>query len=185
MGPIEQLAVLAEPLLSLPVIRRIRRNHGLEHATIHMLAQGRRNLRIAGRSDSAGFFLYGDVATGEVVRAAEEALRRMRGGQHELALHPNCGTNLLTTGTLATLAAMAGLAGAEDSAERRAERFPTILLMVIATLIFAPALGMSLQRHFTTLGDPGELEIAGIERRTVRAPFGGEVVVHRITTTGG
>jgi len=109
----------------------------------------------------------------------------MRGGQHELALHPNCGTNLLTTGTLATLAAMAGLAGAEDRPERRAERFPTVLLMVIATLIFAPALGMAFQRHFTTLGDPGEMEIAGIERQTLSAPFGGEVVVHRILTSGG
>lgn len=185
MGMIEQLAVLAGPLLNIPVIRRIRRNHGLEHATIHMLAQGRRNLRVAGRSDSAGFYLYGDVSTAEVARAADEALRRLRNGQHELALHPNCGTNLLTTGTLATLAAMAGLAGAEDSAGRRAERFPTILLMVIATLIFSPALGMALQRHFTTLGDPGELEITAIEQRVVNTPFGGEVVVHRVTTTGG
>jgi len=185
MGMIEQLAMLAGPLLNAPAIRRVRRNHGLEHATIHMLAQGRRNLRIAGRSDSTGFFLYGDVAIEEVERAAAEALRRMRGGQHELALHPNCGTNLLTTGTLATLAAMAGLAGAEDRPERRAERFPTVLLMVIATLIFAPALGMAFQRHFTTLGDPGEMEIAGIERQTLSAPFGGEVVVHRILTSGG
>ncbi len=185
MGMIETLAAAARPVLSIPVIRRIRRNHGLEHATIHVLAQGRRDFRMAGRSDSGGFFLYGTATTAEVERAVATALRRMRGGEHELAIHPNCGTNLLTTGTLATLAAMIGLVGTEDDAERRIERFPTILLMVIATLIFGPALGMAFQRHFTTLGDPGDLEVVRVDQRTATSPFGGEMTVYRVETAHG
>lgn len=186
MSIIENLATLARPILSIPTIRRIRRNHGLEHATIHLLAQGKSNFKMAGRSDSRGFYLYGDTTAEEIERKAAEALRRMRDGQHELAIHPNCGTNLLTTGTLATLAAMIGFSGTDDNPERRMERFPTILLIVIGTLIVSPALGMAFQRHFTTLGDPGELEVVSIERREFGSPFGGgTMTVHRVDTTNG
>ena len=186
MGPIERLAQLATPLLNIPMIRRVRRNHGLEHATIHLLAQRKRGLKMAGRSDNRGFYLYGgDLTTAEVETAVTDALAKMRGGQHDLAIHPNCGTNLLTTGTLATLAAMAWLAGAEDNAEKRLERFPTILLMVIGSLIIAPGLGMAFQRHFTTLGDPGELTVEEIRRSDVQSPFGGSMVVHRVDTANG
>lgn len=185
MGVIETLAATAAPLLNIPTVRRVRRNHGLEHATIHLLAQDRSGFKMAGRSDSRGFYLYGAVDSDEIERKVAEALRRMRGGQHELAVHPNCGTNLLTTGTLATLAAMIGFSGTDKDPERRLERFPTILLVVIGTLIFSPALGMALQRHFTTLGDPGDLEVVSVERRDMRSPFGAEVTVHRVNTANG
>ncbi|GAB4575292.1 MAG: hypothetical protein Kow0077_26080 [Anaerolineae bacterium] len=185
MGLIESAATLARPILNIPAVRRTRRNHGLEHATIHILAQRKSPLKMAGRSDSRGFFLYGNVSTEEVESAVAEALRRMRSGQHDLALHPNCGTNLLTTGTLATLAAMIGFAGTDENPESRLERFPTILLLVIGTLIFAPPLGMAFQRHFTTLGDPGDLEVERIEQRTIQSPLGGELTVHRVDTIRG
>lgn len=185
MGVIEQLAAVARPVLNIPTIRRVRRNHGLEHATIHLLAQGKSNFKMAGRSDSRGFFLYGEADTDEIERKVAEALRRMQGGQHELAVHPNCGTNLLTTGTLATLAAMIGFSGTDKDPERRIERFPTILLIVIGTLIFAPSLGMGFQRHFTTLGDPGDLEVVSVEQRELRSPFGAEITVHRVNTARG
>lgn len=108
---IQFLAILAAPLLNLPVIRRIRRNHGLEHATIHMLSRKQKNLNIAGRSTSAGFYLYGNVPTAEVEAAAQEALYRMRHGEHGLAIHPNCGTGLVTAGVLTSITALAGTAG--------------------------------------------------------------------------
>ena len=51
---LKQLATAAQPVLDLPLIRRTRRNHGLEHATIHMLSNRIKTLQIAGRStDSA------------------------------------------------------------------------------------------------------------------------------------
>jgi hypothetical protein len=185
MGLIAALAQVAQPVLEMPVIRRVRRNHGLEHATIHMLARNRQKLRMAGRSDNGGFFLYGDVTTEEVERALDEALQRMKSGQHELAIHPNCGTNLLTTGTLATLAALVGTAGSDDSFERKMERFPTILLMVIGALLIAPGMGLAFQRHFTTLGDPGDLEVMRVQRMEMKAPLGGQLVAHRVDTTNG
>jgi hypothetical protein len=172
---IERFAGVVRPLLHLPVVRRTRRNHGLEHATIHILAARVRNLRMAGRSDAGGFVLLGDAPTPMIEAAVYDALRRMRAGEHHLAVHPNCGTNLVTTGLLTTSAAMLGFSGAS----RRAawERLPMVMVAVMAAILFSQPLGASLQRHITTDGDPADLEIVGIERRAV-----GSMIVHRVTT---
>src|SRR5512142_1432673 len=87
------------------LITRIQRNHGLEHATIHIVSRRNGNLSLVGRSDWNGFTLYGPVDTSEVKHAAQEALRRLRQGEAELAVHPRCGTVVATTGLLTGLAA--------------------------------------------------------------------------------
>ena len=86
------------PLLAVPVIDRTRRNHGLEHATMTLLAQTHRGVALVGRSTPAGFYLYGNVSTEAVNDAAHEALRRMKTGEHHLAVHPTCGTNFVVAG---------------------------------------------------------------------------------------
>lgn len=90
-------------------INRIRRNHGLEHATIHVLSEGHKRFSAQGNSDHRGFHLniYGDVSEEEVTAAVAEAHRRLRAGERHLAVHPNCGTVLVTTAMLATVAAQA------------------------------------------------------------------------------
>src|SRR5512145_1874572 len=95
--------------LNLPWLTRIQRNHGLEHATIHILSRRNGNLSLVGRSDWNGFTLYGPVDTAEVKHAAQEALRRLRQGEAELAVHPRCGTVVATTGFLTGLAAFIAL----------------------------------------------------------------------------
>ena len=88
-------------------IARIRRNHGLEHATIHVLSEGHKRFSAQGNSDHRGFHLniYGDVTGEEVAAAVAEAHRRPRAGERHLAVHPNCGTGPGTTATPATPAA--------------------------------------------------------------------------------
>jgi len=44
------------------IIERIRRNHALEHATLHVLESQRPNLRAGGRATAHGFYLYGDLS---------------------------------------------------------------------------------------------------------------------------
>ena len=90
-------------------ISRVRRNHGLEHATIHVLSEKYRGFSAQGHSDHRGFSLnvYGDIKEDQVREAVREAYLRMKNGEHELAVHPNCGTALLTTATMAALAAQA------------------------------------------------------------------------------
>jgi len=181
---IRQLAQFARPLLDIPAVRRTRRNHGLEHATITLLSRRVRGLRMAGRSSQHGFVLIGDAPTAEIERAAAEALRRMQGGERQLALHPNCGTNLLTTGMLTSLVGLFGFGGAVRRPS--ADRFAWIMLLMMLASLAAQPLGMRLQEHFTTSGDPGDLEIVSVVRREVRWPLASEpVVLHHVNTTRG
>lgn len=178
---IEQFASFARPVLDLPIVRRTRRNHGLEHATIHILSQRVKDLRMAGRSTDSGFVLLGDAPTEMIETAVHDALRRMRNGEHHLAVHPNCGTNLVTTGFLTTTAAMLGFAGAN----RRDlwNRMPAVMALVMAAILFSQPLGSSLQRYITTDGDPADLSVVSIKRDQFRFPFGGSpVTMHRVIT---
>jgi hypothetical protein len=83
------------------LIRAVRQNHALEHATIHVLSWRNPQTRIVGRSTPSGFFVYGPLDTQEVASAASEALARLQQGEAHLALHPRCGTNLVVTSVLA------------------------------------------------------------------------------------
>ncbi|MER3469342.1 MAG: hypothetical protein C4314_05250, partial [Thermoflexus sp.] len=65
-------------LLEWSPVRRIRRNHALEHATVHLLSQRFPGQPMAGRSTPSGFYLYGNVPMEAVVAAAHEALERLR-----------------------------------------------------------------------------------------------------------
>ena len=169
---LEQLAVFARPVLNFPVVRRTRRNHGLEHATIHLLS---------GRSSGTGFLLFGEVPTEAVEAAVHEALRRMRQGEHHLAVHPNCGTNLVTAGLLTSLVGMLGLAGTDR--RESWNRLPLTMIMMMLTVLLSQPLGMNLQRYFTTDGDPGNLEVLDITRSEVRTPFSSRpVTVHHVAT---
>ncbi|MBN1965665.1 MAG: hypothetical protein JW910_13525, partial [Anaerolineae bacterium] len=78
-----------------------------------------------------------------------------------------------------------GTAGADRSARGHLERFPTVVLLVVGALILAPLLGTDFQRHFTTLGDPGDLTVLDIHRSEVTGPFGGKMIMHRVHTANG
>lgn len=181
---IESFAKSIQPVLESPVVRRTRRNHGLEHATVHMLSRKVKGLKIAGRSTDGGFILIGDVTLEQVEDAAAEALRRMQNGEESLAVHPNCGTNLVTGAFLTTVAGMIGFGGKDRNLTP--DRFSwTMTLMLFASILARP-LGMSLQKHITTKGDPGDLEIIEITRREMPWPFGKKpLVLHRVTTRKG
>lgn len=182
MTILNRISIFAQPLLNFPYILRTRRNHGLEHATIHILSKHRYSL--SGRSSDAGFILFGDVPTDRVENAVQEALRRMKGGEHSLALHPNCGTNLVTAGFLATLVAWMGFSG--SSRKNGWDRFPAVMIGMMSVVLFSTPLGMSLQKHFTTEGDPGDLELVSVTRDEMNVPLrSGKVIVHRVVTRQG
>ena len=165
-------------LLGIPAVDRTRRNHGLEHATITVLSNRVRGISLVGRSTPFGFHLYGNVSTQQLSDAAHEALERMRAGEVNLAVHPNCGTNFVTAGIAAGLAAYLGFMGANSGSARR-ERLPLVTVMATAALILAQPFGMEIQRHITTSGDMRDLQIARIDRRER-----GKVVAHFVTTAG-
>ena len=152
---------IARPVLEIPAIARTRRNHGLEHATLHVLAQRHSRMALAGHSDASGFWILGDVSIEDVQGAVDEALSRLRAGEHRLAIHPNCGTNFATAGVLAGLAAGAAMLGGQSKRDR-IERLPLAALLATLALIVAQPLGALIQEQFTTSGDPGELRVVEI-----------------------
>lgn len=170
---------LFQSVLNHPVILRIRHNHGLEHATLHMLAQRYPRRRLAGHADASGFWLLGNVSTEDVRAAVEEALQRMRAGEHNLAVHPNCGTNLVITAILAGLAAFVGMFGAGRRFRDKLERLPLVISMAMMALILAQPLGNFFQARVTTSGHLEALEVVKI----FPARFG-LATGHRILTRG-
>jgi hypothetical protein len=166
---IEQLARRAQPILDLPVVRRTRRNHGLEHATVSLLAKRSGASPLMGRSSDRGFILFADMPQPVVEQAVREALQRMRNGEHSLAVHPGCGTSRLTTGMMTSLVAMLTLSGVKRS--RAFNRLPYTIMLMMLTILIAEPLGLSLQRYFTTDGDPADLEVLDISSRPARMPL--------------
>ncbi len=164
-------------ILRHPRISRIRRNHGLEHATIHLLSRKFPGTSLAGHSDSGGFWLLGDVSTEAVQAAVSEALRRLRAGEHNLAIHPNCGTNFVTTGTIAGLSAGLAMFSAGRRTRDKLERLPLAMTLATLALIFSQPLGYLLQERVTTSGHPGDLEVA-----EVVPTYRGTIRAHRIVT---
>lgn len=172
------------------LMSRIRRNHGLEHATIHVLSEKHKNFSAQGNSDHRGFHLniYGDISEEEVMDAVETAFQRMKAGEHELAVHPNCGTVLLTTATMATMAAQA-VFSLEQRRQTRAKSdmsvlfnaLPSAILAVVLSLIVSRPVGVQLQAKFTTEGDLGDMQIRSI-RRIPPSPI---TRLFRLLLTGG
>jgi hypothetical protein len=165
-------------ILDLPVLSRIRRNHGLEHATLTVLARRFPGRRMAGYSFPGGFFILGNVATEDVRKGALIALTRLRNGERRLAIHPNCGTNLVTAGFLAGGLAWLGMAGARERREK-VERLPLVIALAMVGLVASQPLGPLLQERITTSGEPQDLAIADV----YPISFGG-LRLHRVVTQG-
>jgi hypothetical protein len=90
-----------QTLRNVPALSRIRRNHALEHATIHILSQQFPNQLIGGENENW---------------------------------------------------------------RRRAERLPLAIAASLFALIISQPIGLSVQQHITTQGDPEQLEVISIRR---------------------
>lgn len=170
---------MSDSILDLQPISRIRRNHGLEHATIHMLSKRNPNTTVGGMSTPIGFTIVGDVTTEEVAEAAIEALKKLRAGEGDLAMHPNCGTNFAVSGLIAGLAAWLGTLGSSKKIQRKLERLPLSILLATFALVLTRPVGSWVQKNITTTGTPGGLELDRVET-SVRAGLR----FHRVFTKG-
>ena len=165
-------------ILDIPFLSRIRRNHGLEHATLTVLARRFPGRRLAGYSFPGGFFILGNIATEDVRKGALIALTRLRNGERGLAVHPNCGTNLVVSGLLAGGLAWLGMAGAKERRDR-VGRLPLVVALVMLGFAASRPLGPLLQERITTSGAPQGLAIVDV----YPVPFG-RLRVHRVVTQG-
>lgn len=159
-------------ILDLPYILETRRNHALEHATLHMLAR-KHKINMGGHSNPTGFFIFGDLRTEDIRAALNEAYTRLRAGERGLAIHPGCGTNLVATaflpGTMAWLPFQS-----TRSTRARLLLLPLAILFGVFGFFLSKPLGTWMQRNLTTEADLGNMQI--IDLALVRKG------VHRITT---
>ncbi|HLO34319.1 MAG TPA: DUF6391 domain-containing protein [Anaerolineales bacterium] len=147
-------------ILDLPLILETRRNHALEHATLHMLARTHR-ISMAGHSNPTGFFILGELSTEDVRAALDEAYARLRSGESGLAIHPGCGTNLVATAFLpATLAWMP--MQSVRSTRWRLLLIPLALVFGVFGYFLSKPLGTWLQRYITTEADLGNMQISTV-----------------------
>ena len=170
---------MSDSILDLKPISRVRRNHGLEHATLHVLGRKYPRIPMAGFSDPVGFTIIGNVTTEDVAEAAIEALKKLRNGEAQLATHKNCGTNFVVSGAFAGLAAWLGTLGAGKEFKKKLGRLPLMMLLASLALVVAQPLGPIIQKQITTSGDPEGLELVKVE--TV---FRVGQRLHRVVTEG-
>jgi len=161
------------------IVSRIQRNHGLEHATLHLIGEKYPHLALAGYSDVQGFWIVGNVEAGIVIAAATEALERMRMGERQLAIHANCGTNFMTSGILAGLTAWLTMIGDTSTCKKKLDRLPILLILVTLAIIISRPFGMLIQSRLTTSGEPINLEVTRIVSRKNSIGW-----THRVFTQG-
>ena len=163
-------------ILDLPYVLETRRNHALEHATLHMLATKYPHRSMAGHSNPTGFFILGDFPTDEIAWAVNEAMTRLRAGESKLAIHAGCGTNLATAVLLSATLAWFVLRGAK-STFGRILRAPFAAVFALFGLVLSQPLGPVIQQRITTEANIGDLKLVEV-RQTMR----GHVTAHRVIT---
>ncbi len=148
-------------ILDLPLILETRRNHALEHASIHLLSHKNPGKRMAGHSNPTGFFLLGDLSTQQVWESVTEAHTRLNSGESNLAIHPGCGTNLATTALLSATFAWFPLRWTKSTLLRLL-LIPVALVFAIVGYQLSRPLGPWLQEYVTTEANLGNLQIVDI-----------------------
>ncbi len=159
------------------ILQSVRQNHAMEHATIHVLSSRYPYARMAGRSTTSGFFIYGSVPTQMVANAASEALARLQQGESHLAVHPRCGTYLAVTSLAAGTAAFAASQGQHRS---KLDRLPLALVAATMASVIAQPLAARVQEDITTTPDLDGVFVEGVTRQEH-----GKYVAHKVTLGRG
>ncbi|HET7480781.1 MAG TPA: DUF6391 domain-containing protein [Rubrobacteraceae bacterium] len=140
--------------------RILRRNHALEHATIVVMMEREPGRKLNGFSTDDGFFVQGVRSVEEVESAAREALRRLRAGESNLAIHRNCGTTIVAANLLTAILFLGALGlGLYMS-------WPLYLLIlgsIAVALALRVPLSLLLQRYVTTDADLTNAEVGWVE----------------------
>lgn len=151
-------------LLAWGPVSLVRRNHGLEHATLTLLSEQLPHTPFAGYSDPKGFWVVGNVSTDQLLETVQKALRRMKSGEHSLAVHPYCGTNFVTAGLIAGSLAWLTSLGKANNFTKKLNRWPLMVMVVTGAFVASQPLGPKVQAKISTCGEPGNLVVTQIVR---------------------
>lgn len=169
---------IAKLFLNWGPVGKVRRNHAFEHATLQVLFEQKKAGRLSGLSSTFGFWVFGEVDTEDLIKAALEARQRLEDGEHQLAIHPNCGTNFATTGVISGTLAWLAMLGLGKSWRDRFDRLATVITLVTLGTIIAQPLGPKMQEWVTTEPNLGSLHVTEVQRFMERKPPS-----HRVITS--
>lgn len=150
--PIEAL----RHLLQLLRYQTLRRNHALEHATLNVFEERHGPSHLVGYALSDGFRIAGAIEPLELLDVAQEALRRLQRGEHQLAIHHRCGPSYLAAQVLVSAGALSFLL-----ATHRLGLLDLPMIVAVA-IVLAPGVSRLLQRFATTATDVQGIAIEGI-----------------------
>ena len=135
---------------------KIRRNHGLEHATIStLLSHPKTKSVLAGYSTHRGFVIIGQVEHSVVSECVERAIHRIEDGEPELAISAYCGTNIIVSAALASIGAVLAIRSFGTGMPGLTRTFTHAVIAIIA----GRPLGRFVQSRYTTSPDVQNLQI--------------------------
>lgn len=149
------------------MIAHIRKNHAMEHATIHLLTEALPHVSFAGYSFVRGYWILGKAELQDVQKAAEMAHARLKNGESKLAVHPNCGTNIAMIGLCTAAAAMLTSVGSDED-ESPMSRFTAFTTAGMIGALAGKPLGPKVQKKITTDPDVKNLSIVSINCSSLR-----------------
>ncbi len=148
-------------ILDLPLLLETRRNHAVEHATLHILARKFKNQSMGGHSNPTGFYLMGRFTKEDIQEAADEAMGRLRAGESGLAIHEGCGTNIATSTLLPAMFAFVPMQRTRSNLWR-VLLIPFAIGLAVFGYLLSKPLGPWLQKNVTTEADLGNMRIVDI-----------------------
>ena len=148
-------------ILDLPLLLETRRNHAVEHATLHILARKFKNQSMGGHSNPTGFYLMGHFTKEDIQEAADEAMQRLRSGESGLAIHEGCGTNIATSTLLPAMFAFVPMQGTRSNLWR-VLLIPFAIGLAVFGYFLSKPLGPWLQKNVTTEANLGDMRIMDI-----------------------
>ncbi len=146
-------------ILETKPIATVRRHHGIEHATVHVLTSWDSNIQLVGRADLTGFNIYGNVPSDMLEKACQEALERMKNGEGHLAVHRGCGTQIVVGGIVTGRAAAVAMGRRPNLS-----RLPDVILATTLAAFLSQPLGLQVQEKITTSPDVQGARFAGITK---------------------
>lgn len=169
-------SIMAKPsnLVSIFCDGRVKRVHGLQHATCNILSS-RGYSCSPGEVDRRGFSVEGLDNPAVAMEAAVEALELLRSGRGDLVVYHRCGAtmlgvNLLLSSLFIVLMALAGYFG-----------ILSVAVALIMAHLLGPVVSPSVQRWLTTDWNVGSLSISGVESRSGMRRMGGfSVMMSRV-----
>ncbi|MCX7766416.1 MAG: DUF6391 domain-containing protein [Candidatus Sumerlaeia bacterium] len=156
------VVLVPRSLLLIAFNRRLRQNHSLEHATVNVIEEEVGKTNISGYAVKDGFKLYctADMPPEFIYQAAQIGLARLKSGEHNLAIHPRCGSSLLMTHFLFSVLVIAIFVGFNYL-----KPVYIITALVVINLLSRP-LGALTQKFITTSPRVNDMVITELEVRT-------------------